>query len=84
MSDLEAFAGLVPWTTGSSWSRPLGPTARSRSSTPECSNIPGPGRPVVVLRGGRGSRYWHEYDCVMAAERRVAVLVTPERTYGNG
>ena len=27
---------------------------------------------------------WVEYDRVMAAERRVAVLVEPERTYGNG
>ena len=26
---------------------------------------------------------WDEYDRVMAAERRVAVLVTPERVYGN-
>jgi PPOX class probable F420-dependent enzyme len=26
---------------------------------------------------------WDEYDRVMADERRVAVLVTPERTYGN-
>jgi PPOX class probable F420-dependent enzyme len=27
---------------------------------------------------------WDEYDRVMAEERRVAVLVRPERTYGNG
>jgi PPOX class probable F420-dependent enzyme len=27
---------------------------------------------------------WDEYDRVMAAERRVAVLVAPERTYGVG
>ena len=26
---------------------------------------------------------WDEYDRVMANERRVAVLVEPERTYGN-
>jgi PPOX class probable F420-dependent enzyme len=26
---------------------------------------------------------WDEYDRVMAAERRVAVLVDPERTFGN-
>jgi len=26
---------------------------------------------------------WDEYDRVMAAERRVAVLVDPERVYGN-
>jgi PPOX class probable F420-dependent enzyme len=27
---------------------------------------------------------WDEYDRVMAGERRVAVLITPERTYGSG
>jgi PPOX class probable F420-dependent enzyme len=27
---------------------------------------------------------WDEYDRVMAEERRVAVLVTPERSYGAG
>jgi hypothetical protein len=26
---------------------------------------------------------WAEYDRVMAAERRVAVLVTPQRIYQN-
>ena len=26
---------------------------------------------------------WDEYDRVMAAERRVAVLIAPERVYGN-
>ena len=30
------------------------------------------------------SKISHEYDRAMAAERRVAVLVTPERTYGPG
>jgi hypothetical protein len=27
---------------------------------------------------------WDEYDRVMAAERRVAVFVHPQRTYGSG
>lgn len=26
---------------------------------------------------------WDEYDCVMAQERRAAVLITPRRTYGT-
>ena len=40
-------------------------------------------RDVFTAAGGTHDD-WHEYDRVMAAERRVAVFVTPERTYGNG
>jgi PPOX class probable F420-dependent enzyme len=43
----------------------------------------------LLLRGiftaaGGTHEDWDEYDRVMAAERRVAVLVTPQRTYGSG
>jgi len=34
--------------------------------------------------GGGTHEDWDEYDGVMAEERRVAVLVHPERTYGSG
>ena len=40
-------------------------------------------RDVFAAAGGTHDD-WDEYDRVMADERRVAVLVTPERTYGNG
>jgi PPOX class probable F420-dependent enzyme len=39
-------------------------------------------RDIFTAAGGSHDD-WDEYDRVMAAERRVAVLVTPERTYGN-
>ncbi len=40
-------------------------------------------REIFVAAGGTHDD-WDEYDRVMANERRVAVLVTPERTYGSG
>ena len=38
-------------------------------------------RQIFTAAGGTHEN-WDEYDRVMAAERRVAVLVTPDRTYG--
>ncbi len=38
-------------------------------------------REVFTAAGGTHDD-WPTYDAVMAAERRVVVLVTPERTYG--
>ena len=40
-------------------------------------------REIFTAAGGTHEN-WEEYDRVMAAERRVAVLVAPERTYGSG
>lgn len=40
-------------------------------------------REIFIAAGGTHDD-WAEYDRVMADERRVAVLVTPERTYGSG
>ena len=40
-------------------------------------------RAIFVAAGGAHDD-WDEYDRVMASERRVAVLVEPERIYGNG
>jgi PPOX class probable F420-dependent enzyme len=40
-------------------------------------------RNIFVAAGGSHDD-WDEYDRVMASERRVAVLVHPERIYGNG
>jgi PPOX class probable F420-dependent enzyme len=39
-------------------------------------------RDVFTAAGGTHDD-WDEYDRVMAAERRTAVLVTPRRIYGN-
>lgn len=40
-------------------------------------------RDVFVAAGGTHDD-WDEYDRVMAAERRTAVLITAARVYGNG
>ena len=40
-------------------------------------------RGIFEAAGGRHDD-WDEYDRVMSDERRTAVLVTPERVYGNG
>jgi PPOX class probable F420-dependent enzyme len=40
-------------------------------------------REIFTAAGGNHDD-WDEYDRVMAEDRRVAVLVTPERTYGSG
>ena len=40
-------------------------------------------RDIFTAAGGTHDD-WDEYDRVMAAERRVAVLVEPERVYGVG
>lgn len=40
-------------------------------------------REIFVAAGGTHDD-WDTYDRVMADERRVAVLVSPERTYGSG
>ena len=39
-------------------------------------------RDIFTAAGGTHED-WDEYDRVMAAERRTAVLVTPTRVYGN-
>jgi PPOX class probable F420-dependent enzyme len=40
-------------------------------------------REIFVAAGGTHDD-WDTYDRVMANERRVAVLVSPDRTYGSG
>ncbi|MDQ4069238.1 MAG: TIGR03618 family F420-dependent PPOX class oxidoreductase [Actinomycetota bacterium] len=40
-------------------------------------------REIFIAAGGTHDD-WDEYDRVMADERRVAVLVHPDRTYGSG
>ena len=45
-------------------------------------DVPALLRDVFRAAGGTHSD-WAEYDRVMAAEQRTAVLVTPSRVYGN-
>jgi len=46
------------------------------------SSLPSLLRAIFRAAGGTHGD-WHEYDRVMAAERRAAVLLRPERTYTN-
>ncbi len=46
------------------------------------SRLPQLLRDVFTAAGGTHDD-WQAYDAVMARERRAAVLVTPERVYGN-
>lgn len=45
--------------------------------------LPGLLRTVYRAAGGGQHDDWHEYDRVVAAERRMAVLLTPRRIYLN-
>jgi len=49
----------------------------------EAQSVPGLLRDVFTAAGGTHDD-WDEYDRVMAAERRAAVFITPERIRGNG
>jgi hypothetical protein len=49
----------------------------------ESDALPGLLRDIFTAAGGAHDD-WDEYDRVMATERRVAVLVRPERTNGSG
>lgn len=44
--------------------------------------LPGLLRDIFVAAGGTHDD-WDAYDAAMAAERRTALLITPERAYGN-
>jgi PPOX class probable F420-dependent enzyme len=46
-------------------------------------HLPGLLREVYSAAGGGAHDDWAEYDRVMAAERRMAVLLTPTRIYVN-
>ena len=47
------------------------------------ADLPGLLRTVYTAAGGGQHDDWAEYDRVMAAERRMAVLVAPSRIYVN-
>jgi PPOX class probable F420-dependent enzyme len=58
----------------------VGPDDASATIPPD--RLPALLRDVFTAAGGTHDD-WAEYDRVMAAERRAAVLVTPTRIYGN-
>lgn len=75
----------LAFRVGWEWVAVEGPT---RIVGPDESPAPDPEALRVLLRDvfaatGRPHDDWDEYDRVMAEERRVAVLVAPDRVYGN-
>lgn len=58
----------------------VGPNDELPGFDPE--NVPGLLRDVFVAAGG-SHEDWDEYDRVMAAERRTAILLQPDRFFGR-
>lgn len=69
------------------WAAVEGPTELAGPDDP-LEGVDGEGLRVLLreifLAAGGTHDNWEEYDRVMADERRVAVLVHPERIYGSG
>ena len=76
----------VVFRAGWEWGAVEGPADRAGPDDPleglDAGRIPQVLRDVFSAAGGTHDD-WDEYDRVMAAERRVAVLVHPERIYSN-
>ena len=69
------------------WAATEGPTELAGPDDP-LEGIDGEGlrmllRSIFIAAGGTHDN-WDEYDRVMANERRGAVMVAPDRCYGNG
>jgi PPOX class probable F420-dependent enzyme len=80
-----------PWTTvvfraGWEWAAVEGPVDLAGPDDPldgfDAERVPQLLRDVFIAAGG-SHEDWDEYDRVMAQERRLAVLVHPERVYSN-
>ncbi|MGH9032518.1 MAG: TIGR03618 family F420-dependent PPOX class oxidoreductase [Acidimicrobiia bacterium] len=76
----------VVFRVGWEWATVEGPTDVAGPDDPlagfETGGLPQLLRDVFAAAGGAHDD-WDEYDRVMAAERRTAVLVRPERVYSN-
>ena len=77
----------VVWRAGWEWVSVEGPVRMAGPDDPldgmDPDRVPGLLRAVFVAAGGAHDN-WETFDRVMADERRVAVLVTPERITSNG
>ena len=69
------------WVTAEGTAELVGPDDPFDGVPPTA--VPGLLRSIYSAAGGGEHDDWAEYDRVMAAERRVAVLVTPSRIYVN-
>jgi PPOX class probable F420-dependent enzyme len=76
----------VVFRVGWEWATVEGPTELAGPDDPlagfDAGRLPQLLRDVFAAAGGAHDD-WDEYDRVMAAERRTAVLVRPERVYSN-
>ena len=79
--------GTLLWRAGWAWVAAegdvelVGPDDALEGVAPD--SVPALLRTVYAAAGGGEHDDWAEYDRVMAAERRVAVLLTPTRIYLN-
>lgn len=80
-------AATLSWRAGWAWVTAegtvelIGPDDRLEGIP--ATQVPGLLRTIYSAAGGGEHDDWAEYDRVMAAERRVAVLLTPARIYVN-
>ena len=77
----------VTFRSGWEWAAVEGPVELIGPDDPSRSVAPGAVSELLraVFRAAGGTHDdWDEYDRVMAAEGRLAVLVTPDRTTSNG
>lgn len=69
------------WATAEGTAELVGPDDPLDGVDP--SSVPALLRTIYTAAGGGEHEDWAEYDRVMVAERRVAVLLTPRRIYVN-
>jgi hypothetical protein len=79
-------SATLQWRAGWAWVAAEGPTEVVGPGEPldgyDGEGLPGLLRDIFTAAGGRHED-WAEYDRVMAAEKRVAVLLRPARIYVN-
>lgn len=80
-------AATLSWRAGWAWVTAEGTVELVGPDDPlpgvADEDVPGLLRSIYSAAGGGEHDDWAEYDRVMAAERRVAVLLTPTRIYVN-
>jgi PPOX class probable F420-dependent enzyme len=69
------------WVAAEGTTTLIGPDDRPAGF--DAADLPALLRAVFVAAGGTHDD-WDEYDGVMAAERRTAVFIAPDRVYSNG
>lgn len=79
--------GTLCWRAGWAWATAEGTVEMIGPDDPHdavaSKDVPQLLRTIYSAAGGGEHQDWADYDRVMAAERRVAVLLTPRRIYVN-